>query len=325
MTRIGDVGPSTSGHVPGTRYRATRGRGRRTGDHRRRQHGRGARRRAAGAVAVDAASLASSRRSQPGARSWPRCCPACRCRPTWPPCAAAVLAVKPADVAGAAMQRRRRPGRAGCCRSRPASPSRASSRRSTGHRRRRRAGDAEHAGARRCRARRRSPAARQPATTTSPGPRPSSARSGWWCVSTSPARRRHGAERLGPGVPLLRRRGAGRRPASRPGCPAELAERLTTQLLVGSAALLAARGDPARLRAEVTSPGGTTAAGIAVLEARWPVGAARGGGRGRRRPQPRARRQLIAGDPTTDASRRLHRELRQCFSDVTLFASIAVT
>ncbi len=51
------------------------------------------------------------------------------------------------------------------------------------------------------------------------------------------------------------------------GLPGELAERLTTQLLVGSATLLAARGDAARLRAEVTSPGGTTAAGIAVLEA----------------------------------------------------------
>lgn len=43
-------------------------------------------------------------------------------------------------------------------------------------------------------------------------------------------------------------------------------ETLVTQLLVGSAALLAARGDPARLRAMVTSPGGTTAAGLQVLE-----------------------------------------------------------
>ena len=43
-------------------------------------------------------------------------------------------------------------------------------------------------------------------------------------------------------------------------------EALTTQLLVGSAALLKDRGDPARLRAQVTSPGGTTAAGVRVLE-----------------------------------------------------------
>lgn len=46
------------------------------------------------------------------------------------------------------------------------------------------------------------------------------------------------------------------------------AEALVTQLLVGSAALLADRGDPARLRAMVTSPGGTTAAGLRVLEER---------------------------------------------------------
>ncbi len=45
-----------------------------------------------------------------------------------------------------------------------------------------------------------------------------------------------------------------------------VAEALVTQLLVGSAALLEARGDPAGLRAMVTSPGGTTAAGIRALE-----------------------------------------------------------
>ena len=44
------------------------------------------------------------------------------------------------------------------------------------------------------------------------------------------------------------------------------AEQLVTQLFVGSAALLAERGDPATLRANVTSPGGTTAAGLRVLE-----------------------------------------------------------
>ena len=40
------------------------------------------------------------------------------------------------------------------------------------------------------------------------------------------------------------------------------------QLFVGSAALLAERGDPAALRAMVTSPGGTTAAGLQALEER---------------------------------------------------------
>ena len=46
------------------------------------------------------------------------------------------------------------------------------------------------------------------------------------------------------------------------------AERMVTQLFVGSAALLADRGDPAALRAMVTSPGGTTAAGLGALEDR---------------------------------------------------------
>ena len=52
------------------------------------------------------------------------------------------------------------------------------------------------------------------------------------------------------------------------GLPRAGAERMVTQLLVGSAALLAERGDPAALRAMVTSPGGTTAAGVGVLEER---------------------------------------------------------
>lgn len=52
------------------------------------------------------------------------------------------------------------------------------------------------------------------------------------------------------------------------GLPLELSTRLTTQLLVGSAKLLAERGDPAGLRKMVTSPGGTTAAGLLVLEER---------------------------------------------------------
>jgi pyrroline-5-carboxylate reductase len=52
------------------------------------------------------------------------------------------------------------------------------------------------------------------------------------------------------------------------GLPQELAAALTIQLLVGSAKLLAERGDPAALRAMVTSPGGTTAAGLRVLDER---------------------------------------------------------
>lgn len=44
------------------------------------------------------------------------------------------------------------------------------------------------------------------------------------------------------------------------------AERLVTQLFVGSAALLEQEGNPAQLRANVTSPGGTTAAGLRALE-----------------------------------------------------------
>ncbi|MFZ2442079.1 MAG: pyrroline-5-carboxylate reductase [Ilumatobacteraceae bacterium] len=43
-------------------------------------------------------------------------------------------------------------------------------------------------------------------------------------------------------------------------------EALVGQLFVGSAALLQQRGDPAQLRAMVTSPGGTTAAGVRALE-----------------------------------------------------------
>jgi len=52
------------------------------------------------------------------------------------------------------------------------------------------------------------------------------------------------------------------------GLPRVTVETMVAQLLVGSAALLAERGNPADLRAMVTSPGGTTAAGIGVLEER---------------------------------------------------------
>lgn len=52
------------------------------------------------------------------------------------------------------------------------------------------------------------------------------------------------------------------------GLPHATTEDMVAQLFVGSAALLAERGSPADLRAMVTSPGGTTAAGVAVLEER---------------------------------------------------------
>ena len=47
-----------------------------------------------------------------------------------------------------------------------------------------------------------------------------------------------------------------------------VAERVIRQLLLGSATLLDREGDPAVLRERVTSPGGTTAAGLAVLDER---------------------------------------------------------
>ncbi len=52
------------------------------------------------------------------------------------------------------------------------------------------------------------------------------------------------------------------------GIPRDIVERMVPQLFLGSSKLLAERGDPAALRAMVTSPGGTTAAGVRVLEER---------------------------------------------------------
>lgn len=46
----------------------------------------------------------------------------------------------------------------------------------------------------------------------------------------------------------------------------DTAERVVAQLLLGASTLLARQGDPATLRANVTSPGGTTAAGLAELD-----------------------------------------------------------
>jgi len=53
------------------------------------------------------------------------------------------------------------------------------------------------------------------------------------------------------------------------GLPRDVAETLTYATLEGSAAMLRSTGEvPAVLRAQVTSPGGTTAAAVSVLEAR---------------------------------------------------------
>jgi len=52
------------------------------------------------------------------------------------------------------------------------------------------------------------------------------------------------------------------------GLPRDVSSRLTVQLLVGSAAMLATGQSPESLRAAVTSPGGTTAAALEVLEDR---------------------------------------------------------
>jgi pyrroline-5-carboxylate reductase len=50
------------------------------------------------------------------------------------------------------------------------------------------------------------------------------------------------------------------------GLPAELAETLVRQTLLGASTMLDDEGDPVTLRAQVTSPGGTTEAAVAAFE-----------------------------------------------------------
>jgi pyrroline-5-carboxylate reductase len=53
------------------------------------------------------------------------------------------------------------------------------------------------------------------------------------------------------------------------GLPRDVSRELVTETILGSARLLKESGEePERLRAAVTSPGGTTAAGLRALEAR---------------------------------------------------------
>ena len=72
-----------------------------------------------------------------------------------------------------------------------------------------------------------------------------------------------------------------------------LAESLTTQLFVGSAALLADRGDPAALREMVTSPGGHHRRRTAACSKRTPCA------RRSPRPSPRRRAQRRAREALT--------------------------
>ena len=113
--------------------------------------------------------------------------------------------------------------------------------------------------------RRRSAVERARPMRTSTGPSGSSAGWAWSCVDEGP-RRRHRAQWSGPAYVFLVAE-ALIDAAVAAGLAPDLASTLTSQLLVGSAKLLAERGDPAALRAMVTSPGGTTAAALQVLDA----------------------------------------------------------
>ena len=154
-----------------------------------------------------------------------------------------------------------------------------------------RAGDAEHPRARRARRVGHRARHRTPATPIWPGPSrsspPSASSSGSRsrCSTPSPACR----DPDRPTCSSSPRRSS--RPGVLAGLPREVSEALSVQTLLGAATLLATSDDGAEaLRAAVTSPGGTTAAGLRVLEQHGaPIGPP-GGRRGRHRPQPGARR-----------------------------------
>ena len=178
-----------------------------------------------------------------------------------------VVAVKPGDVApsSAGVPSRRCGSTRSCCRSRPASRSRRS--------KRSRRVDRSCA---RCRTRPRSSglgasaiaAGRHADDRTRPGG--AAARRGRHRRDASPSRRstRSPVSRApGPAYVFLVAE-AMIEAGVLVGLPRDVAEQLVVQTLLGSATLLAQSDDgPEALRAAVTSPGGTTAAGLRELEA----------------------------------------------------------
>ena len=214
--------------------------------------------------AVVAAALAVVEVSAVAAPSSPSCSPASPSMADIPPCDAALIAVKPL----------RRPGR---CRGRRAAGATrllsiaagiplatlAGGRRS---RRGRRARHAEHAGPRAARARPRSPLAPPPTDATSPWAEAILGAVG--IVVRVPEHQLDAVTGLAGRARLSvpRRRGAHRGAV----CRGPVARR---RRAVGHANCSSARrrcspsaGDPAELASMVTSPGGTTAAGLRVLE-----------------------------------------------------------